>query len=155
MDLTIEQLDAPTYELRTLLADLDAYLAGLYLPEQLHGWSIERLFAPDVNVFLAKRNNLAVGCAALALFDDFGEIKRMFVPQHLRGQGIGPALMKRLENEARAAGMTWLRLETGHAQLSAMKMYEACGFHPRRAFGDYLALPPLTLATSRFYEMKL
>lgn len=155
MDLRIEQIFAPNYELRSLITALEAYLAGLYLPEQQHGWKLERLFDANVKVFLVRCDNIAVGCGAIALFDDYAEVKRMFVLKARRGQGIGTAILARLEEEARAAGKPWLRLETGYAQDPAMKLYESCGFSPCRAFGEYPQLSPLALATSRFYERKL
>ncbi|MDD2705774.1 MAG: GNAT family N-acetyltransferase [Acidocella sp.] len=155
MDISIEQIFAPNYDLRLLIAELEAYLAGLYLPEQQHGWKLDRLFEPNVKVFLTKQGNRTVGCGCIALFGDYAEVKRMFVIPAARGQGLGRAMLKRLEDEAREAGMKWLRLETGHAQADAMRLYEAYGFHPRRSFGDYKDLSPLGLATSHFYEMNL
>jgi putative acetyltransferase len=155
VELHIKQVSAPDYDLRLLLTKLEAYLAGLYLPEQQHGWKLDKLLQPSVKIFLAKQGSRAVGCGSIALFDDYAEVKRMFVIPQARRQGVGRAVLKRLEEEAREAGKTWLRLETGHAQEEAMRLYEAYGFHPRGSFGEYKDLSPLALATSRFYELKL
>lgn len=155
MELTIEQVNGPNYELRALIAELEAYLAGLYLPEQLHGWPYERLLQPDVAVFLARRGPRAVGCGGIALFDEFAEVKRMYTVPEQRGQGVGQAILARLEEAARAAGKTWLLLETGDGQAESMRFFEDYGFSPRRYFGQYADMKPLTLATSRFYQKKL
>ncbi len=155
MELNIEQVSGPSYEMRALITELEAYLAGLYLPEQLHGWPYERLLQADVKFFLAKRGAKAVGCGGIALFDEFAEVKRMFTIPEERGRGVGRALMARLEEEARAAGKTWLLLETGHGQNESMHFFEETGFHPRSYFGPYTDMKPLTLATSRFYQKRL
>lgn len=155
MELTIEQVTGPHYEMRALITELEAYLAGLYLPEQLHGWSYERLLQPDVKFFLIRRGARAVGCGGIALYDDFAEVKRLFTVQDERGNGVGRVLLARLEEEARAAGKSWLRLETGDAQRSAMRLFEVAGFEQRHHFGPYADMKPLELATSRFYQKKL
>jgi putative acetyltransferase len=155
MELNIEQVNGPSYEMRALITELEAYLAGLYLPEQLHGWPYERLLEPDVKFFLARRGAKAMGCGGIALFDEFAEVKRMFTVPEARGQGVGRAVMARLEEEARAAGKTWLLLETGHGQDESMRFFEEYGFHPRSYFGQYADMKPLTLATSRFYQKRL
>jgi putative acetyltransferase len=155
MALTIAQVTGPNYEMRALITELEAYLAGLYLPEQLHGWPYERLLRPDVKFFIAKNGARAVGCGGIALFDEFAEVKRMYTVQGARGQGVGRAVMARLEEEARAAGKDWLLLETGHEQDASMRFFEEYGFHPRSYFGQYADMKPLTLATSRFYQKRL
>ena len=155
MELNIEQVTGPNYEMRALITELEAYLARLYLPEQLHGWTYERLLQPDVKFFLAKRGARAVGCGGIALFDEFAEVKRMFTVPQERGHGVGQAVMARLEEEARAAGKDWLLLETGHGQDELMRFFEESGFHPRSYFGSYADMRPLSLATSRFYQKRL
>jgi putative acetyltransferase len=155
MELTIERVTGPHYEMRALITQLEAYLAGLYLPEQLHGWPYERLLQPDVMFFLAKRGTRAVGCGGIALYDEFAEVKRMYTVPDERGHGVGQAIMARLEDEARAEGKQWLRLETGHGQDESMRFFEQYGFYPRHHFGPYADMKPLALATSRFYQKRL
>jgi putative acetyltransferase len=155
MELNIEQVTGPNYEMRTLITELEAYLAGLYLPEQLHGWPYERLLEPDVKFFLAKDGSRTVGCGGIALFDEFAEVKRVFTVPEERGHGVGKAIMARLEEEARAVGKTWLLLETGEGQNESMHFFEETGFHPRSYFGPYADMKPLALATSRFYQKKI
>lgn len=155
MALTIAQVSGPHYEMRALITELEAYLAGLYLPEQLRGWPYERLLQPDVKFFIARNGARAVGCGGIALFDEFAEVKRMYTVHEGRSQGVGRAVMARLEDEARAAGKEWLLLETGDEQDESMHFFEAYGFHPRTYFGPYADMKPLTLATSRFYQKRL
>jgi putative acetyltransferase len=68
---------------------------------------------------------------------------------------VGDAVLARLEDEARAAGLDVLRLETGDRQLAAMRFYERAGFHRCGPFGDYATMPPFSIATSVFLEKRL
>ncbi len=155
MALNIERVTGPSYEMRGLILELEAYLAGLYLPEQLHGWPYERLLQPDVIFMVARNGSSAVGCGGIALCDDYAEVKRLYTASAARGQGVGQAIMARLEEEARAHGKQWLRLETGHGQDESMRFFERFGFQPRHYFGPYADMKPLALATSRFYQKRI
>ena len=63
--------------------------------------SIEQVFQPNVRFFVARIGGRAVGCGAVALFDEYAEVKRMYTRDAARGQGVGKALLARLEREAR------------------------------------------------------
>jgi GNAT superfamily N-acetyltransferase len=65
------------------------------------------------------------------------EVRRMFVTALARHQGVGLALLQRLEAHARSVGIERLVLETGHRQLAAMRLYERSGYHRIPAFGPY------------------
>ena len=93
MDIAIERLSGPTADARELIAELDAVLGGLYEAEQRHGLSIEQVFQPNVRFFAARIGGAAVGCGAVALFDDYAEVKRMYTREAARGQGVGKALL--------------------------------------------------------------
>jgi putative acetyltransferase len=75
-------------------------------------------------------------------------------PTH-RGRGVAKAVLRRLESEARAAGATVLRLETGAHQPEAIGLYERSGFRPCGVFGAYAEMPAPALALSLFYEKLL
>jgi putative acetyltransferase len=104
---------------------------------------------------VARLDGEAVGCGAVALFEDYAEVKRMYTRESVRGRGVGKALLARIEQEARAANRPILRLETGTLQAAAIGLYEGCGFQACEAFGHYAALPPHRIATSLFYEKPL
>ena len=155
MELTIERLSAATTDASALIAELDEVLGALYDPEQRHGLSIEQVFQPNVRFFIARLDGAAVGCGAAALFDDCAEVKRMYTREAARGQGVGKALLARIEQEARAAGKPVLRLETGTLQAPAIGLYEQCGFQACGPFGHYAELAPHRIAASLFYEKAL
>ena len=155
MEIAIEHLSEPTAEAAALIAELDAVLGALYEPDQQHGLSLEQVFQPNVRFFIARVGDAAVGCGAVALFDDYAEVKRMYTRDAARGRGVGKALLARIEREARDAGKPVLRLETGTEQMAAIGLYEGCGFHPCGPFGHYAGLPPSHIAASLFYEKPL
>ena len=155
MSITIEHLSGTTPDAERLIAELDAVLGALYEPEQRHGLSVEQVFEPHVRFFVAYLGDEAVGCGALALFHGYGEVKRMYTCEAARGRGVGKAILARIEQEARDAGMPVLQLETGTYQAAAIGLYEGCGFQPCGAFGHYAALAPHRIATSLFYEKPL
>jgi putative acetyltransferase len=151
----IERITTATDELRLLIGELDQVLAAEYLPEQRHGLALEALFQPHIRFFLARRNGAAIGCGGIALFDDFAEVKRMYVRETARGRGVAQALLTRIEIEARVAGLVVLRLETGDRQAAALRFYAQAGFRPCAVFGDYAAMRPEAIATSIFMEKRL
>src|SRR5262252_10984833 len=116
MNLTIERLSQPTPELQELIGELDAVLGAAYEPHQQHGLAIAQLFEPHVRFFLARLDGVAAACGGVALFNDYAEVKRMYTRPAVRGRGVAKAILRRLEEEARASGKPMLRLETGHFQ---------------------------------------
>ncbi len=155
MEITIERVSAATADARELVEELDRVLGALYEPKQRHGLSIEQVFQPNVRFFVAHLGDQAAGCGAVALFDGYAEVKRMYTREAARGRGVGKVLLGRIEREARDAGKRVLRLETGTLQAAAIGLYEGCGFRACGPFGHYARLPPHRIATSLFYEKRL
>ncbi len=151
----IERALTATEDVRALVEELETVLAAEYAPEQRHGLALDALFQPHIRFFLATRHGHAVGCGGVALFDDFAEVKRMYVRDAARRQGVAGALLARLEDEARSAGLSWLRLETGAHQVAAMQLYAQAGFRRCAAFGDYARMAPHSIATSVFFEKQV
>ena len=154
-EVDIELAATAVDEVRALIGELDQVLAAEYSPEQQHGLSLEALFQPHIRFFVARLNGAAVGCGGVALFDDFAEVKRMYVRGAVRGRGVAQALLRRIEMAARIAGLGVLRLETGERQAAALRLYARAGFKPCAAFGDYVPMRPEAIATSIFMEKRL
>jgi putative acetyltransferase len=154
-DVRIEIAPAPTDEVRLLVGELEAVLAAEYPPEQRHGFSLDAIFQPHVRFFLARRQGAAVGCGGVALFPDFAEVKRMYVRDSARGPGVADAILARIEQEVRRAGLSVLRLETGTRQIAAMRLYARAGFRECPAFGAYALKPPQSIASSVFFEKRV
>jgi putative acetyltransferase len=155
MNITIEQITEPTPELRELIGELDAVLNAAYEPHQRHGLAIAQLFEPHVRFFLARLDGAAVAGGGVALFDGYAEVKRMYTRPAVRGRGVAKAVLRRLEEEARAAGISMLRLETGLHQAEAVGLYRRAGFMSCGPFGDYAQMPGRDIETSLFFEKPL
>jgi putative acetyltransferase len=155
LEITVERLSTPNSDAVALIGELDAVLGAVYEPHQRHGLSLEQVFEPHVRFFVAHIGNQAAGCGAVALFDGYAEVKRMYTREAARGCGVGKAVLARLEQEARSAGKPVLRLETGTQQTAAIALYGGCGFRPCAGFGHYAELEPRRIAASLFHEKAL
>jgi GNAT superfamily N-acetyltransferase len=83
-----------------------------------------------------------VATGALVPRGGVAEIVRMSVARDLRRQGIGSALLRRLLEEARAAGLQKIILETTSTWADAIAFYKRHGFRPTHVRGGdtYFAL---------------
>jgi putative acetyltransferase len=155
MDVLIERATTPSDDVRSLIGELEDHLAAAYPPEQRHGLSLDAIFQPHVQFFVARVDGAAVGCAGVALFSDLAEVKRMYVRPATRGRGIAEALLARIETVTRDAGLARLCLETGDRQIAAIRVYGRAGFSRCEPFGAYAAMPPASIATSVFLDKHL
>jgi putative acetyltransferase len=138
-----ERPDHP--QVRTLLDELDHYLATLYEQEANHILDIPALLAPEVSFLVAAQGERIVGCGAVRRMPaeavtagrPYGEIKRMMVAPAARGKRIGERLLGSLEALLRDNGIGQALLETGEEQVAAIRLYERCGYCRHRAFGGY------------------
>lgn len=124
---------------RALLEASHALMHALFPAEDCYGLSIDDLCSEDVAFFTARanRDTAILGVGALAIRPGYGEVKAMFTAPEARGKGVGAALLRRIEDEARARALPMIRLETGEALGDAMRLYERHGFAPCGMFGDY------------------
>lgn len=137
-----EELGSPVAH--ALISALNDELTRLY-PEP--GATYFRLDAEEVAegrgaFVVAWLDDKPVGCGAMRRLDPTtAELKRMYVAQAARGQGIGLAVLDTLEAEARRLGVRRLVLETGPRQPAALVLYEHAGFVEIPPFGEYEASP--------------
>ena len=135
--LTVSLADPRDPQATALLERSQALLRALFPPEDNFFLDLGALAAPDIRFFAARRGARTLGTGALALRTGYGEVKSMFVAEEARGQGVAEALLARIEAEARANGLPFLRLETGDRLGSALRLYARHGFVRRGPFGDY------------------
>jgi putative acetyltransferase len=128
MTIIIERVVEATPEVHYLIGELNEVLGATYDAHQRHGLSIEQLFEPNVCFFVARMDGLAVGCGGVALFDHYAEVKRMYTRPAARGRGVAKALLRRIEDEARGADKSVLRLETDTYQQEAISLHKSAGF---------------------------
>lgn len=136
MHIAIEPPDHP--QVVRLIEELDAYQDTLYPPESRHAVDVATLMQPNVLFAVARdASGHAVGCAAIVLNAEYGELKRMYVRPECRGQGVAIRLVELLEACAKQRGCLRLTLETGPRQPEALAFYERCGYRRRGPFGQY------------------
>ena len=132
-------LEAPDQpEVIALIPELDAYQDTLYPPESRHLLDVDALKKPNVLFAVARdETGQAVGCAAIVLYAEYGELKRMYVSPRGRGRGVARKLLAQLESHAAGAGCRLVRLETGPHQPEALALYASAGYARRGPFGAY------------------
>lgn len=148
--ITIRQIDPKQAEVIDLIHQLDEYQESMYPPESNHLDSIDELCQTNVSFLAAFDGAKICGIGAVKLFYDYGEIKRVYVPQECRGEGIAKKIVRHLENILVEKSVFIARLETGIHQYQAINLYEKLGYSTRAPFGDY-SKDPLSI----FMEKKL
>ncbi len=122
-------------------------------PENVFALDLDGLSGPAIRVYGLWRNGTLIGMGALSdLGDGEGEIKSMHVVEAQRGKGFARRILRHLVAEARARGMSGLKLETGSmdAYAPARQLYLAEGFEICGPFGSYPDHP-----TSAFLQKPL
>ncbi len=136
MHIARESPDQP--EVIGLIAELDAYQDALYPPESRHSLDLASLKQPNVLFVVARDvSGRAVGCGAVVVAPEYGELKRMYVHPQSRGQGVAKRVLALLESEASSVGCKLLKLETGPSQPEALRLYTSSGYERRGPFGRY------------------
>ncbi len=122
---------------RALLEKSHALMVELFEPEENYFLGFDALCAPGVHFVVAREGDTVLGTGALVELDGYGEVKSMFTADAARGRGVAAAVLRALEDQARNLGIPLLRLETGEALVSAIRLYERHGFVRCARFGDY------------------
>jgi putative acetyltransferase len=150
--ITIERAVEATPQMHDLIGKLNDVLGAAYESHQRHGLSIVQLFEPRVHFFLARLDGFAVGCGGVAVFEDYAEVKRMYTRPAARGRGVAKALLYRIEDEARRANKSVLRLETGVLQREAIGSLRDHGVSTLRPVRTLRDDASLNIETSLFFE---
>ena len=136
MSIALEPPDQP--EVIALIAELDAYQDTLYPPESRHSLDLAALKQPNVLFAVARDiTHQAIGCGAVVLCAEFGELKCMYVSPRGRRRGAAKNLLTLLESQAMGSGCKLLRLETGPYQHGALALYASAGYERQGPFGKY------------------
>ena len=80
----------------------------------------------------------AIGCGAIKEYEPgIVEVKRMFVREESRGQGVAAAILGELEFWASELGFTTAILETGIKMTPAVRLYQKSGYQKMPNYGQY------------------
>lgn len=89
----------------------------------------EKYGMPKGRLYLAYVGNEVAGCIALRPFDETRcELKRLYVREPFRGNGIAEALVRRLFADAKSIGYDTMLLDTLPFLKGALHLYEKLGF---------------------------
>ena len=139
--IAIKSVDPTRSEVVTLIRQLDAYQESMYPPESNHLDSVDELSKTNVIFLGAYINSEICGIGSVKIFDEYGEIKRVYVPKKFRGIGIAKAIVKKLEGHLLKNSVAMARLETGIYQHEAIDLYKKLGYSEIAPFGDYTEDP--------------
>ena len=123
--LARERPDDP--DLIALLAERETYLQDLYPEGIVRRRSVEVL-ADELAFYGLRQSGRLVGCGCLIRHPRFLELKKVFVAEATRRQGLGRVMVAAIEAEARAAGHTLIKLEVGTRQAAAHSLYRQLGY---------------------------
>lgn len=141
--MTFEHTDGSNTDFVALCHELDAYLNHIVGGEENRAQYIPYNSPDDIqDAFVAYDDDQAVGCAAIKRYDDeSAEVKRVFIREEYRGQGISKKLMELLEQTVKEQGYSCLLLESGEILVEAMALYRKIGFKVIPNYGPYKDMP--------------
>ena len=135
--ITFVKTDAKHQDFQNLVKLLDADL--LIRDGEIHHFYAQFNKVDFIkNVILAYADAEAIGCGAIKKYDEQTmEIKRMFVKESHRNQGIAAKLLTHLEDWAKEIGFQKCILETGNNQPEAIRLYQKCNYQIIPNYGQY------------------
>ena len=135
--LVVSLGDPRHHDVILLLKGSQKLLLKLFPVEDNYAFSVDELCAHNVRFFVATFDQKIIGCGAILIKEDYGEIKSMFVDESMRGHGVAQNILDQITLEARKEKLKILRLETGLKLEAAIKLYIRNGFNFCNFFGDY------------------
>lgn len=148
--IIVEKTDPHHPQATALLKQSHALMESLFAPEDNFYLDIADLVDPSIHFFAARIGKDLCGTGALKINSGYGEVKSMFVAEDARGKGVADAILRQIEDQARADGLTVIKLETGNVLHAAHRLYRRFGFEDCGVFGDYAEAN-----SSLFMEKKL
>ena len=138
--VTFVKTDAKHQDFQNLVKLLDADL--LIRDGELHHFYAQFNKVDFIkNVILAYADDEAIGCGAIKMYDEQTmEIKRMFVKEGYRNQGLAAKILLQLEDWAKDLSFKKCILETGNNQPEAIRLYQKCNYKIIPNYGQYEGL---------------
>ncbi len=120
-------------------------------PESIHMMDASALNEAGAQFFVLRDDGMPIAMGAFKPFEgSHAEIKSMHVLNEYRGRGLSRLMLNHILQEATAAGIVRLSLETGSQDmfLPARLLYEKAGFTVCPPFGAYV-LDPMSVFMTR------
>ena len=137
--IIVAETDPRAPDAAALLKQSHELMKRLFPPEDNSYLEIDALCADHIHFYTARENGVILGTGAVALMQDYAEVKSMFTAEAARGKGAAAAILRQIEDTARDAKAPILKLETGNVLHAAHRLYARQGFTPCGPFGPYTA----------------
>ncbi len=136
---TITRTTSKNQDFQKLTALFDEYLIDIDGEEKDFFASYNQVYLE--NVIICYDNNIAIGCGAFKKHENNTvEIKRMFVNQINRGQGISKLILNELESWSIELGNTTAILETSIKLKTAIALYIKAGYSQIENYDQYIGV---------------
>ncbi|WP_067572004.1 GNAT family N-acetyltransferase [Nocardia acidivorans] len=134
--VSTEQELADAYDIR-----MKVFVAEQGVPQELE---LDELDAV-ADHFLARLDGQPMGAGRLLVRENTGVLGRLAVLPESRGTGMGVALVRAIEERARARGLGAIEL---HSQTHAQGFYERLGYEAYGEIGDDAGIPHIWMRKS-------
>ena len=129
--------DEARWAMSQYFAELDARFDGGFDAAAALEEAAEVLEPPRGLFVVARSGAAVVGCGALMHLDaETSEIKRMWVSDGMRGEGLGGRLLRHLEQQAALTGRQRVVLDTNRVLAEAISMYGRYGYRAIERYND-------------------
>ncbi len=139
--VSIDMEDPTTADARWCLdqyfAELNSRFETGFDPSLSISADARELTPPAGLLLIARLRQEPVGCGALKFHPEApAELKRMWVAPAARGLGLGRRILHELEQRAKVAGASVVRLETNRALSEAIQLYRSNSYQEVEPFND-------------------
>ncbi|MFB2781310.1 GNAT family N-acetyltransferase [Shewanella mangrovisoli] len=150
MKIILDDLKGP--EIAALLTEHLEDMRATSPPESVHALDLDGLRQPNIRFWTLWDGRNLAGCGALKWLDaEHAEIKSMRTAATYKQQGIASKVLQHLINDAKAAGVQRLSLETGSMAFfqPARNLYAKFGFELCGPFANYVLDPNSLFMTKK------
>lgn len=91
------------------------------------------------DVVIIYKDDVPIACGAFKKFNiEAIELKRIYVKEENRGQGVSKLIVRELEKIGKSKGYKYALLETGIKQHEAINLYKNSGYEIIENYGPYI-----------------
>lgn len=136
--MEIREVPTNHSDLLQLVKELDAFFVGKWGQQIAEGYQELHNLSQMAYALICYDNKKLVGCGCYKVIDhQTVEIKRMYVNERYRRQGIATKILNRLEKKAVSEGFVIAELETGKDMQDNILMYQKCGYDLVENYGVF------------------
>lgn len=137
--MEIREVPTNHSDLLQLVKELDAFFVGKWGQQIAEGYQELHNLSQMAYALICCDNKKPVGCGCYKVIDrQTIEIKRMYVDEKYRRQGIATMILQSLERKAFQEGFTIAELETGKDMQDNILMYGKYGYHLVENYGVFV-----------------